>query len=215
MGTFAELKKINAERGGYAGSPAVAIIDAQLTAISLANRRQPLGNSSTNHNIVVLGEDIQHIGVRVRSGATTLTTMPSVNVYRLFGPESAFTSTTLANDGTIHVDPVNHGRLYASTAIGYDDTFTAYAFTAATSNAVTSSLLDASYFYSDWARGDTLQNWSYNETTTLASGSNESQLIPTRGARAILVLHSVAADVSGGADTCEVLVYPFARGSGG
>lgn len=215
MGTFANLVSIGLQHGVYAGPPAVAVIDAQLTAISLSNRRQPLGNSSTNHNIVLLGEGVQHIGVRVRVGATTITTMPSVNVYRLFGPESAFASTTLENDGTIHVDPVNHGRLYASTAIGYDDTFTAYAFTAATTNAVTSSLLDASYFYSDWARGDTRQNWSYNETTLLASGSNESQLIPTRGARAILVLHSVAADVSGGADTCEVLVYPFSRGSGG
>lgn len=219
MGTFAALKSINAEQGGYAGSPAIAVINAQASATSLANRLQPLGITSTNNNIVLLGEGVSHFGVRARVAGTTITTMPSVNIYRLYGPAESFTSTTIANDGTVSFDVVNHSDVYASAAASnvYNDTVQAFAFTASVATAaVTDSPRDGTYIYSQWARGDASPVWFYDAAgASLVGGSDQAQLIPTRGARAVLVLHTVQANISGGSDTCDVLVYPFARGNMG
>ena len=212
MGTFAALKYINAENGVYAGAPAVAIINAKDTAITLANRLQPLGITSTNHNIVMLGQDVAHFGVRARVGTGTITTMPSVNIYRLYGPESAFASTTLANDGTIRFDVVNHWYNYSGISETYIENVTAYAFTAAVATAaVTNSKRDGSYYYSDWAIGNNGMHGAYTGTV-LGQTATSSIFIPTYGARALLVFQSVAANVS---TTCDVLVYPFARGNNG
>lgn len=216
MGTFAALKYINAEHGGFAGAPAVAVIDAEASAVSLANRLQPLGVTSTNHNIIMLGEGVCHFGVRARSAATTLTTLPSVNIYRLYGPAESFTSTTLANDGTIHFDVVNHSQVYSTVAAtnGYLETIQAYAFTAAiATSAVTNAKRDGSYTYTDWAIGDRGSYVYQDAGSVLFAGADRSWVIPSYGARAVLVFHSVAANVSGGAGTCDVLVYPFAKGN--
>lgn len=213
MGTFAALKYINAENGVYAGAPAVAIINAKDTAITLANRLQPLGITSTNHNIVMLGQDISHFGVRARVGTGTITTMPSVNIYRLYGPESAFASTTLANDGTIQFDVVNHWVNYAGASATYIENVTAYAFSGAVATAaVTNSKRDGSYYYSDWAIGNNGMVPFVSSAVVESQGAVSSIFIPTYGARAVLVLQTVAANVS---TTCDVLVYPFARGNNG
>lgn len=215
MGTFAALKYINAEQGGFAGAPAVAVIDAEATAVNLANRLQPLGITSTNHNVVMLGQDVAHFGVRARVGTGTITTMPSVNIYRLYGPESAFASTTLANDGTIQFDVVNHSLVYsgASGVQTYVETVQAFAFTAAVATAaVTNSKRDGSYYYSDWAVADDSSYWALDAVPNAYSASRRQWLIPSYGARAVLVLQTVAANVS---TTCDVLVYPFARGNNG
>ncbi len=218
MGTFAALKYINAEQGGFAGAPGIAIANAQLGAVNLANRLQPLNVTSTYTNIVVLGENVSHIGVRARVACTSITTMPSVNIYRLYGPESAFATTTLANDGTIEFDVVNHSQVYSyfESSNHYAETMQAFAFTSAVATAaVTNSKRDGSYFYSDWAIGD-YGTYVYQDASSgLFSGAHSSHMIPTYGARAILVLGSVNANVTGGADTAEVLVYPFARGNHG
>jgi hypothetical protein len=210
MGTFANLISINASQGRYAGPPAVAVIDAKATAVSTANRLAPLGHTTTNHNIIMLGENVAHIGVRARVGTGTITTMPSVNIYRLYGPAEAFPSTAvIANDGTVEFDAVNHSFVNASV---YAETLTAFAFTGAVSNAVTSSKRNASYYYSDWAIGD-CGSYVYQDTApSLFQGATRNWLIPTYGARAVLVFHTVAANVS---TTCDVLVYPFARGNNG
>lgn len=214
MGTFAALKNINAERGGFSGAPAVAVIDAKATAVSTANRLQPLGHTTTNHNIIMLGESVSHFGVRARVGTGTITTMPSVNIYRLYGPAEAFPSTAvIANDGTVEFDVVNHSEVHAPTvANAYAETITAFAFTGATTNAVTASKRDASYYYSNWAIGDRGSYVYQDAVSTLFAGADRGWLIPTYGARAILVYHTVAASVS---TTCDVLVYPFARGNHG
>jgi hypothetical protein len=214
MGTFANRVTINAETlGKYAGPPAVAIINAKTTAITLANRLQPLGVTSTNQNIVMLGESVSHFGVRARVGTGTITTMPSVNIYRLYGPESAFATTTLANDGTIEFDVVNHSYVYsAAFSDTYKETIQAFAFTGSVaSSAVTDSTRNGSYYYSDWAVGD---RGSYvavdSDAGGLYAGADRGWLIPSYGARAVLVFQSVAANVS---TTCDVLVYPFAKGN--
>ena len=214
MGTFANRVSINAETlGMYAGPPAVAIINAKATAITLANRLQPLGVTSTNQNIVMLGPTVSHFGVRARVGTGTITTMPSVNIYRLYGPAEAFATTTLANDGTIEFDVVNHSQVY-SAAFGnnqYTETVQAFAFTGSvTTGAVTDSTRNGSYYYSDWAIGDRGSYVYEDESSTLHSGADRSWLIPSYGARAVLVFQSVAANVS---TTCDVLVYPFAKGN--
>ncbi len=213
MGTFAALKYINAERGGFSGAPAVAIIDAKATAITLANRMKPLGVTSTNNNIIMLGEGVSHFGVRARVGTGTISAMPEVNIYRLFGPAEAFATTTLANDGTIHFDVVNHSQSYSTAAAsnGYLETMQAYAFTAAVATAaVTNSKRDGSYYYSDWAIGDRGSYVYQDAVSSLFSGADRSWVIPSYGARAVLVFHSVAANVS---TTCDVLVYPFCKGN--
>jgi hypothetical protein len=209
MGTFANLISINASQGRYAGPPAVAIINATVTAIGSASRLQPLNVTSTNQNIVMLGENVAHFGVRARVGTGTITTMPSVTIYRLYGPESAFASTTLANDGSIEFDVVNHSFVNAS---AYAETITPFAFTGAVSTAVTSSTRNASYYYSNWAIGDSGTYVYQDSATTLYQGGTRGWQIPTYGARAVLVFQAVAAVVS---TTCDVLVYPFARGNNG
>lgn len=218
MGTFANLVSIGSQDGKYAGPPAVAVIDAEASAISIANRLQPLGVTSTNHNVVLLGENVSHFGVRARVNATTITTMPSVNIYRLYGPATSFTSTTLANDGTIQFDVVNHSQTYSVTAASNDylETVQPYAFTAAVAtSAVTNAKRDGTYLYSDWAIGD-MGSYVYQDAgSALFAGGDRGWLIPTYGARAVIVLHSVAANVSAGGNTCDVLVYPFARGNHG
>ena len=211
MGTFASIVKINAEQGRFAGSPAVAVIDAKATAVNTSNRLQPLGHTTTNHNIIVLGENVAHIGVRARVGTGTITTMPSVNIYRLFGPESAFDSTTLANDGSIYFDVVNHSEVHAPTVTNaYAETITAFAFTGSVANSVTASKRDASYYYSNWAIGDRGSYVYQDSAAVLFAGGDRAWFIPTYGARAVLVYHTVAASVS---TTCDVLVYPFAKGN--
>jgi hypothetical protein len=213
MGTFANLISINASQGRYAGPPAVAIIDAKATAVSTANRLQPLGVTSTNHNIVMLGENVAHFGVRARVGTGTITTMPSVNIYRLYGPESAFASTTLANDGSVEFDVVNHSEVYAPViSNGYAETITPFTFTGSAANSVTASTRNASYYYSNWAIGDRGTYVYQDAASTLFAGADRAWFIPTYGARAILVFQAVAASVS---TTCDVLVYPFARGNNG
>lgn len=213
MGTFAALKYINAEQGGFAGAPAVAIIDAKATAITLANRLQPLGVTSTNNNIIMLGEGVSHFGVRARVGTGTISAMPAVNIYRLYGPESAFASTTLANDGTIQFDVVNHWYNYSGLSPTYLENVTAYAFSGAVATAaVTNSKRDGSYYYSDWAIGNNGMVPFVNSGGAESQGAVSSIFIPTYGARAVLVLQTVSANVS---TTCDVLVYPFARGNNG
>lgn len=213
MGTFAALKNINAERGGFSGAPAVAIINAKTTAISLANRLQPLGVTSTNQNVVMLGENVSHFGVRARVGTGTITTMPSVNIYRLYGPESAFATTTLANDGTIEFDVVNHSQVYslALSSNTYTETMQAFAFSGSVAtSAVTDSTRNGSYYYSNWAIGDRGSYVALDASSTLYASADRGWLIPSYGARAVLVFQSVAASVS---TTCDVLVYPFAKGN--
>ena len=213
MGTIAALKYINAEQGGFAGAPAVAIINAKVSAISLANRLQPLGITSTNNNIVMLGEGVSHFGVRARVGTGTITTMPSVNIYRLNGPETAFATTTLANDVTLEFDVVNHSHVYsfAFTSNTYKETMQAFAFTGSVAtSAVTDSTRNGSYYYSDWAVGDRGSYVYQDASSTLFAGADRGWLIPSYGARAVLVFQSVAANVS---TTCDVLVYPFAKGN--
>ena len=214
MGTFANRVTINAETlGKYAGPPAVAIINAKATPITLANRLQPLGVTSTNQNIVMLGPTVSHFGVRARVGTGTITTMPSVNIYRLYGPESAFATTTLANDGKIEFDVVNHSQV-ASTLLGsstYEETIQAFAFTGSVATgAVTDSTRNGSYYYSNWAIGDRGSYVALDASSSLYAGGDRSWLIPSYGARAVLVFQSVAANVS---TTCDVLVYPFAKGN--
>ena len=214
MGTFANRVSINAETlGMYAGPPAVAIINAKATAITLANRLQPLGVTSTNQNIVMLGPTVSHFGVRARVGTGTITTMPSVNIYRLYGPSEAFATTTLANDGTIEFDVVNHSQV-ASAVLGsitYAETIQAFAFTGSVATAaVTDSTRNGSYYYSNWAIGDRGSYVALDASSSLYAGGDRSWLIPSYGARAVLVFQSVAASVS---TTCDVLVYPFAKGN--
>jgi len=217
MGSFANRIAINAETGRYTGSPAVAVINAAASATSVANRAQPLNFTSTNSNLLILGEYTTHIGVRARytSAVTVITTNPAVNIYRLYGPESAFATTTLANDGTIQFDTVNHGQSYAGATSGtvYAETIQAYQFGAVLSTgAVTASLRDASYVYSEWARGDAVPFWQYDGTAAaITGGSDQVQLIPTRGARAIIVLCGTAASITNGA--VDIVVQPFARGN--
>jgi hypothetical protein len=214
MGTFANLVSINATtQGRYAGPPAVAIINAKATAITLANRLQPLGVTSTNLNVVMLGEGVSHFGVRARVGTGTITTMPSVNIYRLYGPAEEFASTTIANDGTVEFDVVNHSQAYSLSAASntYKETIQAFAFTGAVATAaVTDSTRNGSYYYSDWAVGDRSSYVALDAGGTLYASADRSWLIPSYGARAILVFQSVAANVS---STCDVLVYPFAKGN--
>jgi hypothetical protein len=159
---------------------------------------------------------VSHFGVRARVAATTITTMPSVNIYRLYGPESAFTSTTLANDGTIQFDVVNHSDVYsrASAVQNYVETIQAFAFTATVGTTlVTNAKRDGTYIYSDWAIGDDTSYWYLDSVPNIYAAAGRQWLIPSYGARAVLVYHSVQANVSGGADTCDVLVYPFAKGN--
>lgn len=213
MGTFAALKYINAEQGGFAGAPAVAIINAKTTAITLPNRLQPLGVTSTNHNIIMLGEGVSHFGVRARVGTGTISAMPAVNIYRLFGPAKAFATTTLANDGTIEFDVVNHSQAYSTAFLSntYTETMQAFAFTGSVAtSAVTDSTRNGSYYYSDWAVGDRGSYVYQDSSNTLFAGADRGWLIPSYGARAVLVFQSVAANVS---TTCDVLVYPFAKGN--
>ena len=215
MGTFANLVSIGSQDGRYSGPPGVAIINAKASAVSLANRLQPLGITSTNNNVVMLGDNVSHIGVRARVGSGTITTMPSVSIYRLYGPATSFESTTLANDGTIHFDVVNHSQVYSTVSAtnGYAETVQPFAFTASVSTAATTdSERDASYYYSNWAIGD-MGSYIYQDASSaLFAGADRGWLIPTYGARAVLVLQSVAAIVS---STCDVIVYPFARGNHG
>ena len=164
----------------------------------------------------MLGEGVSHFGVRARLACTSITTMPAVNIYRLYGPAEAFTSKTIANDGSVHFDVVSHSYAYSVAAAtnAYAETVQAHQFLGAVATAsAINSKRDASYFYSDWAIGDRGSYVYQDASQAIFAGADRSWLIPSYGARALIVLHSIAANVAGGGNTCDILVYPFAKGN--